>query len=127
VPYPPPPPVDRYQAAMTRIPAVSALLRLRHFRPRHAGSEARGRRGLGAVLPTVAAVPQKTLKVVPAPLAIDAVPSAPPALEDRTPTVDCVCGSCGAVLMHADENQVHSLIIQCTVCDAYNSTDAETL
>ena len=74
----------------------------------------------------VAAVPQKTLKVVPAPLAIDAVPSAPPALEDRTPTVDYTCGSCGAVLMHADENQVHSLIIQCTVCDAYNSTDVET-
>jgi hypothetical protein len=68
-------------------------------------------------------MPQRTLKVVPVPLAIDAVASAPPVLEDRTPTVDYMCGSCGAVLMHADENQVHSLIINCTVCDAYNSTD----
>ena len=73
----------------------------------------------------VAAVPQKTLKVVSAPLAIDAVPSAPPALEDRTPTVDYVCGRCGTVLMHADENKAQTLIIHCTVCDAYNSTDAE--
>jgi hypothetical protein len=58
-------------------------------------------------------MPQKTLKVVPAPLAIDAVPTAPPAPEDRIPTVDYMCGSCDA-----DENKVHSLIIHCTVCDA---------
>ena len=74
--------------------------------------------------PQAAAMPQKTLKVVPAPLAIDAVPSAPPVLEGRNPTLDYTCGRCGTVLMHADENQVHSLIIHCTVCDAYNSTDA---
>ena len=70
-------------------------------------------------------MPQKTLKVVPAPLVSAAATSAPPALEDRTPTVDYMCGRCGAVLMHADENRVHSLIIHCTVCDAYNSTDAD--
>ena len=73
--------------------------------------------------PPKAALPQRTLKVVPTPL-VEA-PSAPPALEDRKPTVNYVCGSCGAVLMHADENRVHPLIIYCTVCDACNSTDAE--
>jgi hypothetical protein len=70
-------------------------------------------------------MPQKTLKVVPAPLAIDAVPSAPPALEGRTPTVDYLCGGCGAVLMHADEDQARTLIICCSVCTAYNSTDTD--
>jgi len=68
---------------------------------------------------------QRTLKVVSAPLAIGAVASAPPALAGRTPTVDYVCGSCGAVLMHADENQAQKLIIHCTICDAYNSTDTD--
>jgi predicted RNA-binding Zn-ribbon protein involved in translation (DUF1610 family) len=53
------------------------------------------------------------------------MPSAPPVLEDRSHTVDYTCGSCGAVLMHADESRVHSVIIHCTVCDAYNSTDTD--
>jgi DNA-directed RNA polymerase subunit RPC12/RpoP len=66
----------------------------------------------------------KILKVVPEPLAIAAAVSAPPVLEDKgSPTVEYVCGGCGAVLMRADEQQVHSLIIHCTACDAYNSTD----
>jgi hypothetical protein len=28
------------------------------------------------------------------------------------------------VLMHADDNQVHNMMIRCTVCGHYNSTDA---
>jgi hypothetical protein len=32
------------------------------------------------------------------------------------------CGGCGAVLMSADKNKLHALIIHCTSCDAYNST-----
>jgi hypothetical protein len=33
------------------------------------------------------------------------------------------CGKCGTVLLHADAGQVHNLIIHCTDCGAYNSTD----
>jgi hypothetical protein len=50
--------------------------------------------------------------------------SAPPVLEDTgTPAVRYSCGSYGVVLMRADGKQVHRLIIHCTACDAYNSTD----
>jgi hypothetical protein len=37
------------------------------------------------------AFPQKTLKVVPAPLGIEAVPKAPPVLEALNPMVECKC------------------------------------
>ena len=66
---------------------------------------------------------QKTLKVVPAPL-VEALPSAPPALELPNPTVEFTCGNCGAVLMHADEEKVYPLMILCISCGSYNSTDA---
>ena len=69
------------------------------------------------------ALPQKTLKVVPAPL-IEAVPKAPPVLEAPNPTVECKCGNCGAVLMRVDEGKDYPLMIHCTSCDAFNSTDA---
>ena len=51
--------------------------------------------------------------------------SAPPVLVASSRTIDYCCGSCGAVLMHADEQQVHNLLIQCTWCHSYNSTDLE--
>jgi len=50
--------------------------------------------------------------------------SAPPVLVASTHTVDCCCGACSAVLMHADEGQVHNLLIHCTECRRYNSTDS---
>ena len=65
----------------------------------------------------------KTLKVVSAPL-IEVVPRAPPALELPNPTVEFTCGSCGAVLMRGDESKNYPLMIHCTSCDAFNSTDA---
>src|SRR5664279_4805132 len=46
---------------------------------------------------------------------------APPVLVASTHTVDYCCGSCGIVLMHAEDQQVHSLLIHCTVCGSYNS------
>ena len=49
--------------------------------------------------------------------------SAPPILVASTHTVDYCCGSCGAVLLHADVGQVHGLLIHCTWCGSYNSTD----
>ena len=65
---------------------------------------------------------QKTLKVVPAPL-VEAVPSAPPALELPNPTVEFTCGNCGAVLMRAGEEKVYPLVVLCNSCGSYNSTD----
>jgi hypothetical protein len=65
--------------------------------------------------------PQKTLKIVPPPLAIAAVANAPPVLETLSPTVEYRCGSCGAVLMRVDENRA-PLMIRCTSCEAFNST-----
>jgi len=71
------------------------------------------------------ALPQKTLNVVPAPLATAAVVNAPPVLVEGTePTVEYTCGNCGAALMQVDERKPHSLMVHCTACDAYNSTVA---
>jgi hypothetical protein len=64
----------------------------------------------------------KTLKVVPAPL-IEVVPRAPPALELPDP-VEFICGNCGSVLMCADdEEKVYPLVVLCSSCGSYNSTD----
>jgi predicted RNA-binding Zn-ribbon protein involved in translation (DUF1610 family) len=65
---------------------------------------------------------QKALKIVSPPLAIRAVADAPPVLEWAGPTVEYVCGHCGAVLMRVDQSKPHSLMVHCTGCDAYNST-----
>jgi DNA-directed RNA polymerase subunit RPC12/RpoP len=74
----------------------------------------------------MSALPQKTLKVVPAPLALDAVDDAPPLREAISPTVEYTCGNCGAVLMQANEDKpIHALIVHCTSCDTYNSTHSE--
>src|SRR5262245_5556221 len=74
----------------------------------------------------MSALPQKTLKVVPAPLALDAVDDAPPVWEAVSPTVEYTCGNCGAVLMRANEvKPIHALIVHCTSCDTYNSTHSE--
>jgi transcription elongation factor Elf1 len=49
--------------------------------------------------------------------------SAPPILDAATHTIDYTCGKCGTVLMHAEDNQVHGLLIHCGICGAYNATD----
>ena len=66
--------------------------------------------------------PRVALKLIPSPRTRHIV-SAPPILIASTNTVDYVCGDCGVVLLHAEEGQVHNLIIHCTGCGAYNSTD----
>ena len=63
----------------------------------------------------------KTLKVVPAPL-VEVVPRAPPTLELPN-LVEFTCGNCGAVLMRADEEKVYPLVVLCSSCGSYNSTD----
>ena len=52
------------------------------------------------------------------------VVSAPPLLDASSHTIDYVCGHCGTVLMHAEEGQVHNLLIHCLACGSYNSTEA---
>jgi len=65
--------------------------------------------------------PAAPLKVVPNASTGHYV-SAPPILIASTHTIDYTCGSCGTVLMHADRDQVHSLVIHFISCGAYNST-----
>jgi hypothetical protein len=63
------------------------------------------------------------LRLIPTPWT-QRIVSAPPVLIASTHTVDYVCGDCGAVLMHAEQGQVHNLVIHCVACGSYNSTDA---
>ena len=63
------------------------------------------------------------LKVVPADALRKAI-SAPPVLEASSHTVDYVCGHCRTILMHAEQGQVHNLLIQCTAW-LLHSTEAE--
>ena len=65
-----------------------------------------------------------SLRVVQAPNSGPLV-RAPPVLVASTHTINYCCGSCGAVLMHAEEGQVHNLFIHCTECGSCNSTDKE--
>ena len=70
--------------------------------------------------------PKIPLKVVIAP-AVGVVLEAPPVLMAIEHSVDYTCGRCAAVLLHADEDQVHGVLIRCTKCGSYNSTGSLTL
>jgi DNA-directed RNA polymerase subunit RPC12/RpoP len=67
--------------------------------------------------------PKVSLKVIPAP-AIGQVVHAPPVLKASDHSIDYTCGHCGTVLLHAEANQVHGLLIHCTACGSYNTTDS---
>jgi len=64
-----------------------------------------------------------SLKIIIKPMSGPIV-SAPPILIASTHTVDYACGFCGAVLMHAEADQVHNLVIHCTECGAFNATES---
>jgi DNA-directed RNA polymerase subunit RPC12/RpoP len=64
-----------------------------------------------------------SLKVVHAP-AVGVVLDTPPVLRASDQSVDYTCGRCGTILLHAEENQVHGLLLRCANCGSYNSTDA---
>ena len=66
--------------------------------------------------------PKISLKVVSAP-ATGLVLHAPPVLVASDHSVDYTCGRCSTVLLHAEENQVHGILIHCTNCGSYNSTE----
>jgi hypothetical protein len=38
-------------------------------------------------------------------------------------SVDYTWGRCDTILLHAEENQVHGVLIHCTNCGSYNSTE----
>ena len=63
-----------------------------------------------------------SLKAVNAP-AIGVVLPAPPVLTASDHSVDYVCERCSTILLHAEEGQVRGLLIHCTNCGTYNSTD----
>ena len=65
---------------------------------------------------------QTSLKVITAPLTGHVI-SAPPVLKASEHSVDYTCGHCGTILLHAEENQVNGLLLRCTNCGSYNSTD----
>jgi hypothetical protein len=65
-----------------------------------------------------------SLKLVDSPRT-GAVVTAPPPLTASDHTIDYCCAHCGAVLMHAEAEQVHNLLIHCVACGAYNTTDID--
>jgi DNA-directed RNA polymerase subunit RPC12/RpoP len=67
--------------------------------------------------------PQISLKLVAAPPTGVAL-KAPPVLKASDYSVDYTCGQCGTILLHAEEDQVHGVLIHCANCGSYNSTDA---
>jgi len=65
---------------------------------------------------------RKPLKVIAAPGA-DKAFDAPPILTASAQMIDYTCGHCGVVLLHAEEGRVHGLVIRCTNCGSYNTTE----
>ncbi|MGA2125248.1 MAG: hypothetical protein ABSG76_03755 [Xanthobacteraceae bacterium] len=66
--------------------------------------------------------PRIALRLVEMPSAGHPI-NAPPVLIASSHTVDYTCALCGTVLMHAEAGQVHGLLIHCTECGSFNSTD----
>jgi hypothetical protein len=66
--------------------------------------------------------PRRTLRVVEARGVENAV-KAPPVLIASSHTIDYLCGNCGTVLLHAEDDQMHGLFIHCMQCGACNATD----
>ncbi len=62
-----------------------------------------------------------SLKVVAAPTG-DSL-EAPPVLMASDHTIEYLCGTCGVVLMHAEDHQVYNLVVHCTACGGYNATE----
>jgi DNA-directed RNA polymerase subunit RPC12/RpoP len=65
--------------------------------------------------------PQRRLRIVEA-RGIENAVNAPPVLMASSHTIDFLCGNCGAILLHAEDDQVHGLFIRCTQCESLNAT-----
>jgi hypothetical protein len=72
---------------------------------------------------TVEHSPRESLTLVPTP-GSGPVVRAPPVLVASSHSIDYTCGQCGAVLLHAERGQVHNLLIHCTECGSYSSTNS---
>jgi predicted RNA-binding Zn-ribbon protein involved in translation (DUF1610 family) len=66
--------------------------------------------------------PKISLTIVPASSVVHFA-EAPPTIVASEHSVDYTCGTCGTVLLHAEEGQIFGLTIHCTQCGSYNSTD----
>jgi hypothetical protein len=60
--------------------------------------------------------PRVRLRKIPAPAIGEPLVHAPPTLIASTHTIDFECANCGAVLLRAEEGQVHNLVIHCQQC-----------
>jgi predicted RNA-binding Zn-ribbon protein involved in translation (DUF1610 family) len=69
---------------------------------------------------------RKPLKLVTAPASDNAL-EAPPILIASPQMIGYICGHCGVVLLHAEEGRVHGLLIRCSNCGAYNSTEQQKI
>jgi predicted RNA-binding Zn-ribbon protein involved in translation (DUF1610 family) len=65
-----------------------------------------------------------SLQVVHAP-ATGTVLEAPPVIKASEHSVDYTCGHCGTILLHAEEGQIHGVLLHCLNCGLYNSTDVD--
>jgi DNA-directed RNA polymerase subunit RPC12/RpoP len=66
--------------------------------------------------------PKVNLTIVPA-SSVGHFVDAPPTIVVSDHSVDYTCGTCQAVLLHAEEGQIFGLTIRCTQCGSYNSTN----
>jgi hypothetical protein len=62
------------------------------------------------------------LNVITAP-ATGHVLDAPPVLVASEHSVDYTCGRCDTILLHAEADQVHGVLIRCAACGSYNATE----
>jgi len=75
--------------------------------------------GLGGV-----AVEWRTLRLrVISPPSVGYVTSAPPTITVTAETNRYLCGQCGTLLLVADDDQVHGLIVRCRECGRYNEVE----
>jgi DNA-directed RNA polymerase subunit RPC12/RpoP len=65
---------------------------------------------------------KRPLRVIKTPR-IGHVLVAPPTLIASSHTIDYVCGHCGAVLLQAEDGQVHGVLIRCSDCGSNNTTE----
>jgi DNA-directed RNA polymerase subunit RPC12/RpoP len=64
----------------------------------------------------------RKLKVIEAPRTGQVI-SAPPPIVTSDQSNQYVCGHCGTLLVIAEDDQLHGLVVQCRECGSYNAVD----
>jgi DNA-directed RNA polymerase subunit RPC12/RpoP len=62
------------------------------------------------------------LRVIPRP-SIGYVTSAPPPITVTPNANQYLCGECGTLLVIADDDEIHGLIVRCRECGRYNQVE----